>query len=145
MSAGRICVREVDLVEPGESVHAAAQRMHARNVGTLVLLDSEKRPLGMLTDRDLTTRVLAKGYDAAQTTVGDIVTKCLQTVSENTPIEDALRVMRAGNCRRLPVVDHDGKLVGILSVDDILEVLISEFRDLGALLREESPRSLAGG
>ncbi len=145
MSAGRICVREVDLVKAGESVQAAAQRMHARNVGTLVLLDKEKRPLGLLTDRDLTVRVLAEGLDATQTTVGDVITKCLQTVSENTPIEDAMRVMRSGNCRRLPVVDHDGKLVGILSVDDILEVLISEFRDLGVLLREESARSLASG
>lgn len=143
MSAGRICVREVDLVEPTESVQAAAQRMHARNVGTLVMLDADKRPLGILTDRDLTVRVLAKGLHAAQTTVGEIVTKCLQTISETTPIEDALRLMRTGNCRRLLVVDHNGKLVGILSVDDILDLLISEFRDLGALLREESPRRLA--
>lgn len=145
MSAGRICVREVDFAEVGESVQAAAQRMNSRNVGTLLVLDQEKRPVGMLTDRDLAVRVLAKAGDPIETTVGEVMTKSLRTVSENTPIEDALRMMRTGRCRRLPVVDSLGKLVGLLSVDDILDLLIGEFRDIGVLLSEETPRSLAGG
>ena len=57
MSLGRICVREVDLAEPQESVQTAAERMHARNVGSLVILDEDKHPLGIVTDRDLTLRV----------------------------------------------------------------------------------------
>ena len=125
MSAGRLCVREVDIAEIDESVQAAAQRMNSRNVGTLVVLDKEKRPVGMVTDRDLAVRVLAKAGDPIQTTVGEVMTKYFHTISENSPIEDALRVMRTGRCRRLPVVDSLGKLV--------------------ALLSEESPRSLAGG
>lgn len=145
MSAGRICVREVDFAEVGESVQVAAQRMNSRNVGTLVVLDQEKRPVGMLTDRDLAVRVLAKAGDPTQTTVGEVMTKSLRSITESTPIEDALRVMRTGHCRRLPVVDGTGKLVGLLSVDDILDLLIGEFRDVGALLREESPRTLANG
>lgn len=145
MSAGRICVREVDIAEVGESVQVAAQRMNSRNVGTLVVLDQEKQPVGMVTDRDLTVRVLAKAGDPIETTVGEVMTKSVRTVSENTPIEDALRIMRTGRCRRLPVVDSFGKLVGLLSVDDILDLLISEFREIGVLLREESPRSLAKG
>lgn len=145
MSAGRICVREVDFAEVGESVQAAAQRMNSRNVGTLVVLDKEKRPIGMVTDRDLTVRVLAKAGDPIETTVGEVMTESLRTVSENTPIEDALRIMRSNRCRRLPVVDSLGKLVGLLSVDDILDLLIGEFRDIGVLLAEESPRSLAKG
>ena len=126
-------------------MQAAAQRMNARNVGTLVLLDEEKRPIGLLTDRDLTVRVLAKGRDALQPAVGDVITTCLQTVRESTHIEDALSAMRSGHCHRLPVVDHNGQLVGILSVDDVLQLVISEFHDLDALLREESPRSLESG
>ncbi len=145
MSAGRICVREVDFAEVGESVQAAAQPMNSRTVGTLVVLDQEKRPVGMLTDRDLAVRVLANAGDPAQTTVGDVMTKSLRTITESTSIEDALRMMRTGRCRRLPVVDSAGKLVGLLSVDDILDLLIGEFRDIGVLLREESPRSLATG
>lgn len=145
MSAGRICVREVDFAEVSESVRSAAQRMHARNVGTLVVLDKEQRPVGMVTDRDLTVRVLAQAGDPIQTTVGEVMTKSLHTVSETTPIEDVLRAMRTSRCRRLPVVDRLGKLVGLVSVDDILDLLIGEFRDIGVLLHEESPRSLAEG
>ena len=78
MSTGRICVREVDIAEVDESVQAAAQRMNSRNVGALVVLDQEKRPLGMLTDRDLAVRVLAKAVAPNQTTVGEVMTKSLQ-------------------------------------------------------------------
>ena len=145
MTVGRICVRDVDLAEGNESAQAAAQRMHARNVGTLVVLDSEKKPLGLVTDRDLAVRVIGNGHDPNQTTVGEIMTAFPRTVTEETPIEDALQIMRAGQCRRLPVVDEEGRLVGILSVDDILELLISEFREIGMLLNQESPRCLAAG
>ena len=70
MSVSRICVREVDLADPGEPVFQAAERMHQRAVGTLVILNQESQPVGILTDRDLVERVLAKGLDAYTTTVG---------------------------------------------------------------------------
>lgn len=143
MSVGRICVRSVDLAERMEPVHAAAQRMHARNVGTLVVLSSDKHPIGVVTDRDLAVRVLGNGRDPNLTTVGDVMTPCPRTIHEDTPIEVALQMMRLEKCRRLPVIDAEGKLIGLISVDDILELLIEEFREIGMLLREESPQMLA--
>lgn len=143
MSAGRICVRTVDTVEPGESVQAAAQRMHARNVGTLVVLNSRKEPVGIVTDRDLAVRVLARGLDPIETTVSRIMTRDLETVTEATAIEDALRVMRSGPVRRIPVVDDKGRLAGLLSLDDVLRLLSEEFQSIGRLLREETPETLA--
>lgn len=143
MSVGRICVRTVDLAESNEPVHVAAQRMHARNVGTLVVLGSDKRPVGMITDRDLAMRVLGSGRDPYQTTVGDVMTPFPRTINEDTPIEVALQMMRVEKCRRLPVTDDNYQLVGLVSVDDILELLIEEFREIGLLLRQESPQLLA--
>ena len=143
MSVGRICIREVDLAEPGESVEVAARRMNSRNVGTLMVLDKESRPIGILTDRDLAIRVVAKGLDAGETTVGEVMSKAPDAVREETPIETALSYMRAGAFRRLPVVDNDGKLVGLVSLDDILDLLSEEFNEIGRLLRNESPASLA--
>lgn len=143
MSAGRLCSRSVDLAEPGESALVAAQRMHARNVGTLVVLDAKRTPIGMLTDRDLTLRVLAQGLDPVATTVRQVMSPDPETVSETTPIEDALRVMRRGPCRRVPVVDKQGQLVGLLSLDDILALLTEEFRSIGSLLKQETPGRLA--
>ena len=61
MSVKRICVKDVDLADLAASVQVAAGRMHSRNVGTLVVLDEEKKPIGLITDRDLTVRVLAPG------------------------------------------------------------------------------------
>ena len=145
MSVGRICVREVDLADPSESVQVAAGRMHSRNVGTLVVLDEEKKPVGLVTDRDLTVRVLAQGRDPFQTTVADVMTKCLRTVREDTPVEEALSIMRNGPVRRVLVVDREGLLVGLLSLDDILRLLMEEFNQIGGLLEDETPSSLSRG
>lgn len=143
MTVGRICVRTVDLASPEESVQVAAGRMHNRKVGTLVVLDKEGRPVGIITDRDLTVRVLAAARDPLTTTVGDVMTRSPRTVHEDTPIEDALAIMRAALCRRIPVVDGEEGLVGLLSLDDILDLLREEFDSISRIVRGESPDSLA--
>jgi len=144
MSAGKICVREVDIATTDESALAAAQRMHSRNVGWLVVVSNEQRPVGLLTDRDLVVRVIAECRDPHKTLVGQVMTQLPQTVREEATIEDALRLMRCGPYRRLPVVGADGRLVGVLSLDDVLDLLAEEFGDIGRLLRKESPQSVAG-
>ncbi|MFI4850035.1 Hypoxic response protein 1 [Gimesia chilikensis] len=143
MTAGRICTREVDLVDQNESVQVAAERMNSRNVGTLIVLDEESHPIGMLTDRDLALRVVGKGRDAIETTIADIMTRFPCSISEDTSIEAALTKMRSGGFRRLPVVDQEGKLLGVLTLDDILELLCEEFTEIGKLIQKESPASLA--
>lgn len=143
MSVGRICIREVDLADPDESVQNAAQRMNARKVGALMVLDEESRPIGILTDRDLALRVVGKGLDALETTVADVVSQTPHSVLEHTPIETALAHMRSGPYRRLPVVDSEGKLVGVIALDDILDLLSEELSEIGRLVRNEGPSSLA--
>ncbi len=143
MSVGRICVREVDTAEPLESVQVVAERMHSRNVGTLVVLDEDKKPIGLVTDRDLTIKVLARGLDGQEMKVQQVMTKSLKTVREEASIEAALTLMRSGLIRRLPVVDESGALVGLLSLDDVLDLLAEEFGEIGKLLRREAPRALA--
>jgi CBS domain-containing protein len=143
MTAGRICVREVDYAETNETAQTAAARMHDRNVGTLLVLNAEKKPVGMLTDRDLAVRVVAAAADATQVSVGDVMTACPKTVWEKTPIEEALSLMRAGAFRRVPVVDSNGVAVGILTLDDVLDLLCEEFGIIRGLLSQENPSSLA--
>src|SRR5688572_19919451 len=143
MSIGRICQREVDTADSKECARAAARRMATRCVGTLVILDREKRPVGILTDRDLAVRVLAEGLNPDTTPVADVMTLHPSTVNENTSIEDVLALMRAKSVRRLPVVERQGRLVGLVSVDDVLALLAEEFRHLGKLLEKSSPNNLA--
>lgn len=143
MTVGRICCREVDTADPGEPAKAAAQRMDTRGVGTLVVLDSKKHPVGILTDRDLALRIVGRGADPLTTRIDEIMTKNVQTVFEEMPIEEALALMRSQTVRRLIVVARDGALVGIVSLDDVLALLAEEFRDVGELLERESPRVAA--
>jgi CBS domain-containing protein len=133
----------VDLAEEHESLQAAAERMHARNVGTLVVVNREGKPIGILTDRDLVVRAVARGLDPYETIVSDAMTLCPVAAREETTLEDALRTMRSGGFRRLPVVDGEGKLVGLLSLDDILDLLAVEFQEIGGLLNKENPHALA--
>ncbi|QDV51949.1 CBS domain-containing protein [Gimesia fumaroli] len=143
MTVGRICTRDTDLVDADESVQVAAERMNARNVGTLIVLDQDSHPVGLITDRDVALRIVGKGRDPIQTLVGEIMTQFPYNASEETTIETALSKMRSGGFRRLPVVDAEGKLSGVISLDDILELLCSEFTEIGNLIRKESPKSLA--
>jgi CBS domain-containing protein len=143
MSVGRICIRSVDVADMNESASVVASRMHARNVGTLVVVDSDQRPLGIVTDRDLTVRVIAECRDPLQTTVGQIMSRLPRMVREEAPIEEALGIMRCGPYRRLPVVDRDRRLVGLLSLDDILDLLAEDFGQIGKILEKESPASLS--
>jgi CBS domain-containing protein len=142
MSVGRICSRDVDLIGFEDSVAVAAQRMHSHKVGTLMVADGDNRPIGMITDRDLVVRVIAAGLDHATTDVGTVMTRDVTTVYEDCQVETALEVMRRGPFRRLAVVDEDERLVGLLSIDDILGLLTKEFRSIGSLMLAESPQSL---
>jgi CBS domain-containing protein len=142
MSVGRICVREVDTAKPDESVAVVAQRMHQRAVGTLVVVNHAFQVVGLVTDRDLVSRVLAKGRNPLETTVQDVMTMAPKTVSEDTPIESALLTMRTGRFRRLPVVSRAQVLLGLLTLDDVLMLLAEEFTQIGRLLKRETPRAV---
>lgn len=107
------------------------------------MLNEAQEPIGVVTDRDLVVKAMAQGSGPFDATVGEIMTPNPRTVYEGTPIEEALRLMRSGAFRRAPVVDRDGKLVGLVSLDDILDLLAEEFRDIGGLLRKESSKALA--
>ncbi|MGE3776603.1 MAG: CBS domain-containing protein [Pirellulaceae bacterium] len=143
MSVGRLCVREVDVAHRDESVWHGAERMHQRSVGTLVVVDSDRRPVGIVTDRDLVERVIAKNLDYHLTTLDAVMTPDPATIHEAAPIEAAVKMMRGGRFRRIPVVNDEGELVGLLSLDDVLMLLAEEFHDIGVLLNRETPRGMA--
>jgi CBS domain-containing protein len=124
---------------PDEPVEAAAARMRDARVGCLVVLDDRRRPLGLLTDRDLVVRVLAQGSGPGMR-VGDVMTTDPTVVTADVPVEDALRTMRRRGLRRLPVVDDEGRLEGLLAADDVLELLADELRQVGDLIGRQAPR-----
>jgi len=144
LNAGMVCSRDVDLAEKDESVYEAAKRMQARRVGTLIVLDDAKKPCGIVTDRDLVVRVLATSKDPETAWLRDVVSSPVHVVRDDAAIEEAVRTMRAERCRRVVVVDTAGRLVGILSLDDVLSIMAEQMRAVAALLESEAPHALDG-
>lgn len=143
MSVNKIVQRDVDIIQATDSVRVAANRMQQRTVGSLVVVDRNQAPLGILTDRDLVLRVMAEGRDPDTTMVAEVMTCPVASVEEDAPIESAIRVMRQGCFRRLPVTNKSGRLAGLVSLDDILLLLSEEFRDIGDLVGSETPQAAA--
>ena len=139
MSVGSICCREVLVAYPNESARAMARRMRDHNVGTLVVVDHNDEPVGIVTDRDLVLRVLAEGTDPEHVPAEQLMTTVPECAYESTSIESALRLMRGGRFRRLPVIDDSGRLVGIITVDDVIELLSEELGHIDAVIRSEAP------
>jgi CBS domain-containing protein len=129
---------------PDESVREAAQRMDARGVGSLVVVDPEGKPVGMLTDRDVVMRVLRRRRDPERTTVGSLLYGEVTRVRASAPLEVAIRRMRSDGVRRIPVVDDAGKLVGILAADDVLQLAASELAGVAEAVRAQFPVDLEG-
>jgi len=143
MSVGEICHREVVIADRETGVKEAARLMRNRHVGSLVIVDSKKdrvKPVGVLTDRDLVVEVMATEVDDNIVTIGDLIGAELLIARESDGIWETILRMRAMGVRRLPVVDKDGALVGILSMDDLLVFLSGELSDLAKLIKQESKR-----
>jgi CBS domain-containing protein len=102
----------------GSSVIEAARLMRDDDVGVIPIVEGEKL-VGTLTDRDITLRVVAEGRSPENTTVGEIASRDLVTVDPQQDLDEALRLMARHQVRRLPVVEEDGKLVGIVAQADI--------------------------
>lgn len=140
MAIGEICNREVVVVTPDTSAAEAAQLMRQHHVGDVVVVMEEggrRTPEGILTDRDLVVEVVAAGLDPAVLKVGEIMAPDLATVQENTGVFEAIRYMRDKGVRRMPVVDAGGNLVGILALDDLLDLLAEELNALASLVARE--------
>lgn len=143
MSLECVCQEAVDVAAPSESAFQAAERMHQRTVGSLVVVDNTNMPIGIVTDRDLTVRVIAAGRDPQTTPLRELMTPSPTTILRTATMLEALDLMRAGEFRRLPVVNELGRLIGIITLDDILLRISDEMRVLGCLLERETPRAAA--
>lgn len=140
MSVSEYCNREVVIAEPELSAVDAAVLMRQHHVGDLVVVRQEKVgmvPVGIVTDRDLVIEVMAAGLDPASVTLGDLMSAELYTVAEGEVLMDAIALMRDKGVRRLPVVNDQGGLEGLLAVDDVLELVAEQLSDITRLVGRE--------
>ena len=129
-----LCTLDVVCCGPDTTVREASRTMRHRHVGDLIVVDDPKGdrvPIGIVTDRDLVLEVLGNGLDPDHTTVAQLMRKPVVIANEDEQVTPVIARMRMHAVRRVPVVDAQGATVGIITLDDLLRLLVSE---AGALL-----------
>jgi len=141
MTIGAICNRDVITVLRDATVLQAAKLMRQHHVGDVVVIElgnNEKpKPIGILTDRDIVIDLVATELDGNVITAGDIMVANLAVIRETSGVFEAIQIMTTKGVRRLPVVDNEDGLVGIITLDDLLLLLAKEFGGLAKLVTRE--------
>ena len=140
MKIGEICNRQVVIIRPEESLLEAGKRMREYHVGCLVAVQEEqgrRSPVGILTDRDLLIQVLSEGVSLEKIAVGDLMASKLVTANIEDEVYETIKIMQEKGIRRLPVVDSEKNLIGILAMDDLLEFLTEEIQGLSKIYSRE--------
>ena len=149
MTIGDICNREVVFVSRDVTVHAACKLMRHYHVGSLVVVDEAgavgsphggRVPVGIVTDRDIVVEVDAMGLDAKVITAGDIMSQGLVTAPESLGLPETIELMRFRGVRRLPIVNTENRLVGIVTIDDVLAVLAEGLAGIAHVVSREHLR-----
>jgi len=143
MNVGKICSRETVVAEASDSLLETAKLMRRYHVGSLIIISKENggvRPEGIITDRDIVIQAISEEIRLDSITAEDIMSRDLVIAREDDDIFEAFESMCKKGVRRMPIVDLDGYLVGILSIDDLLEVIVDEMKNLVHLFKHEQQK-----
>jgi CBS domain-containing protein len=133
MKVSQVMTRDVETVPADRTLMVAARRMQQRDIGFLPVVDDNK-VVGVITDRDITLRALGEGRVPQMTMVGEIMTPKLVWCWDDATLTEAAELMEVNCVRRLLVLDHNGRLAGLLSLDDLAAHMSSD-RLLGIVVR----------
>ena len=137
LTAGEVCSRDVTTANRGTVVSEAGRLMLEQHVGCLVVVeqaDPGRVVVGILTDRDIVTAAVAKELDSRVIAVGEIMTTDVVMAREDDSVLDLLELMRRKGIRRIPVTGPQGVLIGLVTLDDLLEVLAEEMQAMAAAI-----------
>ncbi len=143
MRIGEICTTNPIFCSPDTSIPAAAKLMREHHVGDLLVAVEEPgsvRPVGILTDRDIVVEIIALDVPVDRLTVKDIMSRALVYVDESKGVHETLALMRHKGIRRMPVVNQYDDLVGIVTLDDLLENIAEEIGLAAKLIAHERER-----
>ncbi len=149
MSIGEFCTKKVVVTQKDTGIVELAQLMRKHHVGDIVVIETHidrMLPLGIITDRDIVVELIAEEVDLKSVTAGDLMSTTLITAQQKDGLWDTLQLMRSQGIRRLPVVNEQDFLEGIITVDDLIELLADELVILakiagrGKRFEEENPK-----
>lgn len=136
MPIERLIKRPVKTIAPDETCEEAAALMRDENIGAVVVAENG-RALGVVTDRDLVLRVMAAGEDPTRLRVRDVMSGEPVFLSGGRTLDQLVSAMRDMGVRRVPVVDGNGHLEGLVSLDDLVVLLADQLGDLAQVVRKE--------
>lgn len=135
MNVGAVMTRDIEFIEADASVAEAAALMGDLSVGALPVGTAQNLQ-GVLTDRDILFRVVAHALSAAETKVGDVMSTTLFSCRAEDSVATALNLMGARNIRRLPVLDTDGTMIGLVTLSDLSRKLLLDNGTIQQAVRE---------
>lgn len=141
-----VALPHIETVNADSTLVECARKLRHAHVGCVVVAEpagEALRPLGIVTDRDIVLEAVAPGLDASTLTAGDVMSRPLATVGQDDDLLDALAKMRERGVRRLVVVDGDGLLAGILSLQDVLAALAQQMEAVMGVLAAQREREEA--
>lgn len=138
MTIYTVCQTNVVSISSDTSVEFASDLMREKNIGCLVITENYK-PVGIVTDRDFVIRRSKIPDWDDSTPISAIMTHDVMTIKKDTGIFEAIQVMKSAGVRRLPVVDRGGRLVGLITLDDIIRLLARELGEIARIIGKESP------
>lgn len=138
MTIYTVCQTNVVHVSPESTIAFVAALMKEKNIGCVIITE-EHKPIGIVTDRDLALRNHLSIEEKETAHISTIMTPEVMTIRKDTGIFEAVQVMKSSRVRRLPVVDMGGRLVGLITVDDIIRLLARELGEIARVIGRESP------
>jgi CBS domain-containing protein len=143
MTLKTLCNRDVLVVGKDENVLEAAVLMREYHTGDVIIVEERqgsRYPVGIVTDRDIVIELVAKGIAIESVTVGDLMCGELVLAREEDSLFDAIQLMRRKGIRRLPVVDQNGALAGIITADDLIDLVAEQLQGIAKLIGREQVR-----
>lgn len=125
-------------VKPDATVQFVAELMKEKNIGCVVVTENHK-PVGIVTDRDIALRGVSLCGDPGEALIESVMSTDILTIRKDAGIFDAIQEMKSAGVRRMPIVDSAGRLVGLLTVDDLIRLLAREMADIARIIGKESP------
>jgi CBS domain-containing protein len=136
MSLKKLMTEDITSLPSTATVLDAAKFMTDMNVGSVIVTEDDS-PTGLITDRDVVAKVIAQGKDSNTTKISEIMVTPVVSIVEEEDIVDATQLMSHHGIRRLPVTNSGGKLVGVVSLDDVLVMLGEEMQNIATTLKKE--------
>ena len=121
--------RKIWTISKDQNVRQGLNLMSENNIGAIIIVDNNDFPIGIFSERDYARKIILKGKSSKDTLLNEVMTKELITVTKNYKIDQCMKIMDEKGIRHLPVLE-DKKIVGIISIRDVLKIMMKEQKEL---------------